>query len=153
MASLSPARADVSHVWIPAARVCWALYLGMPCRWPLGKARYLGGLSTLAWHGGFSPTSLEHQGGHKCSHLCQPFPSLCTAVMRPNRPKQFWLQFWVYIYIYNNTKHSGHELQRQDLSFHYFSKSVHGQFKGCQGNRIYRKNLGLTRAISQNSHT
>ena len=52
------------------------------------------------WHGVFSPTSLEHQRGHKCSHLCQPFPSLCTALMRPNRPNQFCLQFWVYIYIY-----------------------------------------------------
>ena len=48
----------------------------MPCRWPLVKARYLGGLSTLAWHGVFSPTSVEHHGGHKCSHLCQPFASL-----------------------------------------------------------------------------
>ena len=67
----------------------------MPCRWPLGKARYLSSLSTLAWHGVFLPTSLEHQGGHKCSHFCQPFPSLCTALMRPNRLKQFCLQFWV----------------------------------------------------------
>ena len=50
-------------------------------------------LSTLAWHGVFSPTSVEHHAGHKCSHLCQPFPSLCTALMRPNRPKQFCLQF------------------------------------------------------------
>ena len=65
----------------------------MPCRWPLGKARYLGGLSTLAWHGVFSPTIVEHQGGHKSLHLCQPFPSLCTALMKPNRPKQFCLQF------------------------------------------------------------
>ena len=54
---------------------------------------------------------------------------------------------------YNNTKHSSHELQRQDLSFQYFSKSVHGQFKGCQGNRIYRRNLGLSRTISQYSHS
>ena len=95
MASLSPAREDVPHVWIPAAGVCRALYLGMPCRWPLGKARYLCSLSTLAWHGVFSPTSLEHHGEHKSSHLCQPFPSLCTSLMRPNRPKQFCLQFSV----------------------------------------------------------
>ena len=32
-------------------------------------------------HGVFSPTTMEHQGGHKCLHLCQPFPSLCTALI------------------------------------------------------------------------
>ena len=84
---MHPTRLDL------CSRSLLSTLLGNALSLAIGKAHYLGSLSTLAWHGVFSPTGVEHQGGHKCSHLCQPFPSLCTARMRPNRPKQFCLQF------------------------------------------------------------
>ena len=53
----------------------------MPCRWPLGKARYFGGLSTLAWHGVFSPTSIDEvYAPAPCSRARA---KRCTSVLCP----------------------------------------------------------------------
>ena len=89
----------------PQPLLGWVVSLRHVISLALSQACYFGSLSTLVWHCGFllmvfCPQAGSYWGSDKfiCCH--DSHFRICTALMRPQRPKHFCMQF-IYNFFFN----------------------------------------------------